>query len=101
MPKSKTYDQADVVRVAVEFVDTAGSYFDPATVSLIIQDAAGTTNTYTYSGAQVSRASLGNYYRDVDLTSGEPGWWYYRWVGTGSTGAAEEGQFFVKKAVNA
>lgn len=101
MAKPRTYDQGDVVRIEVQFNDVDANPADPTTISLMVQDADGTQNTYTYAGGTVSKVGTGHYYRDHDLTGGDGGWWYYRWVGAGALIASEEGRFFVRKAVNA
>jgi len=66
---------------------------DPSTVTLQVENPAGTVTSYTYAGATVSKNSTGVFYKDLALdTAGD---WTYRWVGTGAVAVAGEDSFNV------
>jgi hypothetical protein len=88
-----TYDVGDVTRLSITFTQ-GGAAIDPSTVSLTVQQPDGTQTTYTYTGATITRDSLGNYHVDVSLTL--VGTHRYRWVSTGTGAAAEEGSIAVR-----
>lgn len=54
---------------------------DPSDVVLKIQSAAGLITTYTYSGGQIERLGVGQYF--FDFVPDESGCWFYAWEGTG------------------
>ena len=83
----------DLVRVSATFT-VSGTATDPATVTLKVRDPSGTTTTYTYGAATVTKDSTGAYHRDVSATTA--GRWLYRWEGTGTAQAAEEAAFDVE-----
>lgn len=56
---------------------------DPTTVSLVVTDPDGTTNTYTYP-ATITKDSTGVYHKDVDCSSTQRGIWQAVWIGTGT-----------------
>lgn len=61
---------------------------DPSTVTLQVENPAGTVTSYTYAAATVSKNSTGVFYKDVALdTAGD---WSYRWVGTGAVAVTGE-----------
>jgi hypothetical protein len=62
---------------------------DPTTVTLEVKDPAGTTTTYTYALAAVTKASTGVYYKDLAMSI--VGQWHYRWTGTGTAPGVAEG----------
>jgi len=55
---------------------------DPTTVSLTVVDPAGTSTTYTYAAAAITRTSAGLYTKDVACTLA--GRWQAVWTGTGT-----------------
>jgi hypothetical protein len=67
---------------------------DPTTVSLKVRGPSGSTASYTYGEATVSKESVGIYSKSVSLSSA--GTYYYRWQGTGDAETAGEGQFTVR-----
>lgn len=70
---------------------------DPTTVTLSVKDPADTVTSYTYAAAEVTRESLGRFYRDISLNQeGTYQWW---WVGTGTVETADDGQFYVSDSV--
>lgn len=71
-----------------------GTLTDPSTISLSIMDPAGAVTTYTYGAAQITKDSTGVFSKNISLTT--EGNWKWRWVGTGTVVAAEEGEVYVK-----
>jgi hypothetical protein len=88
-----TYDIGDVARIAAAYTQNSVAV-DPTTVSLTVEDPAGTQTTYTYAGATVTRDSAGNYHVDVAVATA--GRYRYRWVSTGTGASAAEGFFLVR-----
>jgi hypothetical protein len=93
MSSGGSYLEGATVRLQATFA-VSGVNTDPTTVTLKVKDAAGTTSTYTYALAQVTKSAVGVYYKDVALTleSGRAqGSLTYRWIGTGAAaGVGEE-----------
>lgn len=87
------YNKGDLVRVTAAFEDISGTPVDPTTVSLKTLDPSGNVDEYTYAGGAVTKASTGNYYKDVDAD--EEGDWHCWWEATGSGEGAEPVQFVV------
>jgi len=75
----------------------SSSLTDPSTVTLKVEDPSGNIDTYTYALAEITKSSTGNYYKDV--TVDEEGTWKYRWAGTGTVVAADEGELEVTRSV--
>jgi molybdopterin-guanine dinucleotide biosynthesis protein len=67
---------------------------DPTTITLTVVSPSGTSTSYTYAGATVTKSATGVYYKD--LTPDAAGEWLYRWTGTGTVAAAEEQSLFVR-----
>jgi hypothetical protein len=82
------------VRISITFT-VEGAATDPDTVTLKVKDPLGNEVIYTYSG-DITRSAKGAYYKDVVVDS--PGYWHYRWEGTGSCIAADEDTFFVRNS---
>jgi hypothetical protein len=84
-----TYDVGDLVRATATFTSLTGALTDPTTVVCTVKhpDASVTTSSNT-------KSSTGVYYSDITIDA--DGWWYYRFAGTGTLVAAEEGSFFVR-----
>lgn len=72
----------------------AGVPTDPTTVSLAVTNPAGTTTTYTYALAQITRDSAGVYSKQITVDSA--GDWYYVWTGTGAAADVQDGVFYVR-----
>jgi hypothetical protein len=84
------YTIGDLVRISCAFT-VNGTAADPTAVTAKVK--AGDGIVTTYSGAQVSKDSTGNYHVDVPITAA--GRWYYRFEGTGAVIAATEDSFNV------
>ena len=88
------YEVGNLIRVSAEFTDPNNddAETDPTSVYLTVKSPSGTVVEYTYGvGSDITKASTGNYYADVDAD--EPGRWWYRWYSTGTGQAAKEGSF--------
>lgn len=90
---ANSYDVGDVARISANF-QQASVDVDPTTVSLTVVAPDATSTTYTYAGATVTKASVGDYYVDVALSAA--GKWKYRWVSTGTGASAAEGYLMVR-----
>lgn len=91
-----SYDKNDVVRCSVEFKNTSGTLSDPSVVTFKIKNPAGTTTTYVYgTDAALVKDATGQYHIDVDIDS--VGIYYYRFIGSGTLKAANEGKFTIKQ----
>jgi len=62
----------DVVRLRSVFT-VLDVNTDPTTITLEVQSPSGTTTSYTYAGAQITREGTGIYY--YNLSVNEAGWW--------------------------
>lgn len=62
---ASTYDRGDTVRLSATFRDDAGAFSDPTTVVLKVKKPDGTTSTFTYALAQITKDSVGNYHKDI------------------------------------
>lgn len=89
-----SYDVGDYVRISNAFTTlVTGAAIDPTTVSLVVRAPDGTSTTYTYAGATVTKDSTGSYHADIPATMA--GLWRYRWTSTGTGAASEESVFEV------
>lgn len=84
---ANAYWKNQVVRLSCTFA-VGGAATDPTTVTLIVKDPSGTSDTYTYALSQVTKSGTGAYYKDVTLDEAGP--WHYHWYGTGACGAADQ-----------
>lgn len=89
----RSYDLGDAVTVNVAFTDLDGVATDPTTITLKYEDPSGNQTTKTYAAAQITRTGTGEY--NHTIVTDESGTWTYRWVGTGTVEAVEEGSFYV------
>ena len=64
-----------------------GTLTDPTTVALEVREPSGTTTTYTYANATVSKENTGIYFKDVVLNT--EGVWKAYMVGTGTCRASD------------
>lgn len=64
------------------FKNSAGTATDPTTISLAVTTPSGTTTTYTYAGATITKTSTGVYTKDIACS--EAGEWVAVWTGTGT-----------------
>jgi hypothetical protein len=86
-----SYQVGDQIRLTATFTNSALAVADPTTVTCQVKlRYIGTSTTYTYP-ATITKDSTGVYHVDVIPTN--EGIWDYRWVGTGTVVAAEEGAF--------
>lgn len=84
----------DMVRVSTlpGFTNDAGALADPTTVTLRWRVAGGTETAWVFGvDSQVVRDSIGLYHADIPVVA--VGLHYFRWEGTGTVVAAEEGTF--------
>ena len=92
---ANSYDKGSTVKIYNDPVfKTSGAATDPTTVTLIVQDPAGTETSYTYAAGQVTKAATGSYYKEIQLNTS--GTWHYRWVGTGACAAVDEGYLYIR-----
>jgi hypothetical protein len=90
-----TADLGDLVRLHGDFTDSNGAYQNPTTVTLYLRKPDKQVTTHTYgTDVAVVRSETGKYH--YDLNANAPGWWYYRWVSTGTCQAAGEESLLVK-----
>lgn len=78
------YNAASELATVSNSFRVSGTLTDPTTVSLTIVDPDGTSTTYTYAAAQITRTSTGAYTKDIDCSSTQRGIWQAVWVGTGT-----------------
>jgi hypothetical protein len=72
-----------LVRISGSFTVVAGgAAADPTAVSLFVKPPTGAVVTYTLSGSQVVKDSVGNYH--YDLLANLIGNWTYKWQGAGA-----------------
>lgn len=84
----------DVVRVTTSpgFTNSSGVVADPTTVTLKWFLHGGTVTTWVFgTDDEVVKDSTGIYHADIPVSA--EGVHYYRWEGTGTVAAAEEGYF--------
>lgn len=86
------FDIGDTAHIAITFADLNGVPTDPTTVVLTIQAPDGTTTT----PATVNDGT-GLYHYDLGLTLS--GIYRFKWVGTGSVAATQEGEIAVKESI--
>jgi hypothetical protein len=67
---------------------------DPTTLMLEVKDPSGNVGVYTYAAAEITRESVGVFYKDI--TFDEAGWWVYEWHATGAVIAVEGNKILVK-----
>lgn len=90
------YDVGDQRRLSVAFADSAGTAADPGTVTFAIRAPSGTVTSYTYgTDAQLVKSGTGAYY--VDWAIAAPGRYTYRFAGSGTLTAAENGEFYARR----
>ncbi len=88
-------DVGDVVRLSATFTDLSGSPAIPATVVCRVKNGYGSEiATYVYGQGTLVATGSGAY--RVDHLIDGPGYWKYRFQGTGTNQAAEEFTFHVR-----
>lgn len=65
------------VRLTATFTSPTGALYDPATLSLVVVNDAGSTTTYTYP-TNITKDSTGVYH--YDLLCSSSGYWRYKWI---------------------
>lgn len=93
------YDGAAELATITNTFRVNGTATDPTTVTLAVTDPSGTTSTYTYAAAEITKSSTGVYTKDIACTS--VGTWAFRWIGTGTASDVEAGTWEVKAAPGA
>lgn len=88
-----TYVQGGLLRLTATFKNVKRYAADPDTVTLRVENPAGTVTSYTYAAEDLVKDGVGIYYYDLDLDT--PGQWFYRFEGTGDCQAAAQGGFTV------
>lgn len=78
-----------------KFKKASNALVDPTAVTCEVKNPLGTETTYTYGVAsELTKSSTGVYIMAIDTTS-YSGEWRFRWKGTGTNQAAEDGNFYV------
>lgn len=85
---SEIYDIGDRVTLTANFTD-AGAPVEPTTVTCSVRSPSGTTTSPSVTNAS------GTY--SAEIEPDEHGAWAYRFAGTGTYVAAEEGTFRVRR----
>lgn len=112
MTTISAFDTGDLIRLGNQagdnedgtaraaFTDITGAIADPTTVSLEVLAPDGTAAVYGYpTGADgnLTRETLGRFYKDVSLT--QAGRWHWTLAGTGTVQTSEQGTFYVRRQV--
>lgn len=87
-----SYTVGTTVKVSCTFA-VASTLTDPTSVTLKVKDPGANTDTYTYAGGSVTKASTGSYYKSI--VPDEAGVWHFQWIGTGAAAGLREGSFEV------
>lgn len=89
---TKSFKYASTIRLRAKFTDSV----DPDSIVVKILDPGDTAPTaYTYGvDVEVVKDAVGCYHFDVFATT--PGTYNFRWEGTGTYAAVDEGQFKVQ-----
>jgi hypothetical protein len=92
------YDVGDLVQSTAVFANSNGAVTDPTTVIFKHKDPTGNIASFTYAGTGTNTAltklATGTY--SLSWSLDEEGLWHYRWEGSGTIQAAEEGMLTVK-----
>jgi|WetSurMetagenome_2_1015567.scaffolds.fasta_scaffold284039_3 hypothetical protein len=92
------YDVGDLVQSTAAFANNNGVATDPTTVVFKHKDPSGNIASFTYGGTAsntaLTKLTTGTY--ALSWTLDEEGLWCYRWEGSGTIQAAEEGMLSVK-----
>lgn len=87
----------DTVRLEVNWQQSDGTDVDPSTdVALRVLSPDGSTTSYTYSAAGITRENEGDYY--IDIVPDRSGRWAYEWSATGTGTARKVQSSFVVQA---
>lgn len=92
---SEIFELNDAPRVTAQFLNPAGTAFDPSSVRFKFKNPSGTETAYVYgTDAELVKDSTGNYHVDIDAD--KPGRWVWKFFSTGSGQAAAAGSFMVE-----
>lgn len=95
---SGPYDIGTLVQMAAQFSAPGGSPADPTDVVLYVKPPSGPTQQYTFSGAQVQKNGVGNFF--YNLLANISGTWTYKFQGTGAVEVTTPDEtFLVNKSV--
>jgi hypothetical protein len=87
------HEGADEQATLTNTFTVSGVATDPTAISLAVTTPAGTTSTYTYALAEITKTSTGVYTKDIACT--EDGVWKYVWTGTGTASDVVAGTWTV------
>lgn len=94
---ANSYPKGKTIRISGAYA-VSGVATDPTTAVLAIETPAGVETTYTYAAGTVTKASTGNFYKDIVLS--ESGYYKYRWTGTGAVADVDDDVYiYVKETV--
>lgn len=93
---SAPFQPGDTVTLSTTF-RVAGTLTDPTTVSLDVREPDGTTTTYTWAGATVTKDATGTFSKALEADA--PGIWAWKWTGTGAAAGIDEGTFTVDRTL--
>lgn len=91
-----TYSVGTTVRVWGRFT-VSGTYTDPTIVELYQRKPDGTQLNYYFASGTVSKASEGQFFRDVFVD--DSGQWWHEFFGSGVVGADDERMFMARRSV--
>lgn len=92
-----TYDVGDKIRLTTTFTNLAGSATGPTAVTFKMLLPSGSTTTYVYgTDAELVKSSTGVYYVDWTFTVADTH--RYRFAGTGTVTASDEGTILVRRS---
>lgn len=91
------YVAGDVVTLGNTF-KVSGTATDPTTVSLAVTNPAGSTTTYTYAAAEITKSGTGVYSKNI--TADTAGIWRFKWTGTGTASDVQDSSFTVSSAAD-
>lgn len=91
------YDVGDKIRLTETFTNLAGVVTDPTAVTFKMKLPNGTATTYVYgTDAQLVKLGTGIYYVDWTFTMADSH--RYRFAGTGTVVASDEGTILVRRS---
>lgn len=92
---SEKYDIGDTVILTASFTDRDGTAVAPTGVTCLVKQPDGTVEDYIFgTDAEITNPAVGEYETAVPIT--QAGKHLFRYEGTGSNNAAEEGFFLVR-----
>ena len=91
---SNKYYKGQAVKLSATFT-VSDTPTDPDTVSLIVLEPDGTSTTYTYGEAEITKTDTGDY--EKEISADVEGVWKYGFVGTGAVATASFDEFAVRE----